>query len=70
MMRIAKMIRVTRTIDGMSQIALSEQIGIPRSAIRRIEAGKSVDIETALKIMAWLFEAEDTTDPDLNERLL
>jgi len=70
MIRIAKMIRVTRTIDGMSQIALSEEIGISRSAIRRIEAGKSVDAAVALKIMAWLFESEDAAEPDSNERLL
>ncbi len=69
-MRIAKMIKVTRTIDGMSQIAMSEQIGISRSAIRRIETGKSVDAGVALKIMASLFEAEDTAEPDLDERLI
>jgi len=70
MTRIAKMIRVARTIDDMSETALSEQIGISRSAIRRIEAGKSIDVLVALKIMAWLFEDDDAGEPDLNERLI
>lgn len=58
MTRISRIIKVTRTIDSMSQEALSAQIGIPRSAVRRVESGKSIDAGVAVKIMAWLFEEE------------
>ncbi len=70
MMRISKMIKVTRTIDGISQVALSEQIGITRSDIRRVESGKSIDVGVALKIMSWLFESEDVDKPNVDERLI
>ncbi len=70
MMRISKMIKVARTIDGISQVALSEQIGITRSDIRRVESGKSIDAGIAIKIMSWLFESEDVDKPNVDERLI
>jgi len=63
MTRIAKTIRLVRATDVISQRDLAEQIGIQRSAIRKVETGKSVDAETALKIMIWLFQADETITP-------
>lgn len=68
MTQISKMIRLVRATDNISQTDLAEQIGISRPVIRRVEAGKSVDIGDALKIITWLFEAADIVKSDLNKR--
>lgn len=70
MTRISKIIRVARTIEGMSQMALSEQIGVPCSSIRRIESNKPVNAGVALKVMFWLFECEDAAQQDVNDRMI
>jgi len=42
--------------DHMTCAQLAKQIGVSKPTLTRIETGKSVDGDTMVKLMLWLFE--------------
>jgi transcriptional regulator with XRE-family HTH domain len=55
---IGTVLRDWRTINRLSQREAAEKIGITPSTMSRIEAGKMVDANTVIYLIAWLFKGK------------
>lgn len=54
--RLAQMLYLWRTVNRLSLREASDQIGITHPTLMRIEHGHACDIETWMKLQAWLFQ--------------
>lgn len=57
-MRLGKAIKLMRMVDNLDQARAAEVIGIGKSTLGRLEAGKGCDAAALVKIIAWLTEDE------------
>lgn len=57
--RFGEMLRLYRTVNGLSLREIAPQIGISHATLMRIETGQAFDAETLLKLWAWML-AEHT----------
>ncbi len=55
-MRIGRILKIYRALEGLEQREVADQIGIGYSTLCRIEKGKSPDAKGMIKIIAWLFD--------------
>jgi len=53
---LARMLRLYRTLSGISATAICAKIGVSRATLYRIESGQGMDHQTFLKILNWLVE--------------
>ncbi len=59
--RLGEMLRLYRTVRGVSLRQLAPQIGTSPATLMRIETGQAMDADTLLKLWTWLL-AEDRVD--------
>lgn len=50
------MLRQYRLLAGIEQRELADRIGVSASSLCRFEAGKSLDEQGTIRLIAWLFE--------------
>jgi transcriptional regulator with XRE-family HTH domain len=53
--RIGKLLKLWRATQEVEQHKLAAEIGMQPSTLCRLEAGKSVDMPTTIKVIAWMF---------------
>lgn len=59
-MRIGTIINRWRLLAQKELNQVADEMGVSRSALKRIESGTVPDGGTLLKLQSWLFESEDT----------
>ncbi len=55
---LGEMLRLYRTVRGLSLREIAPQIGIGHATLMRIETGRAFDAETLLKLWTWMLEGE------------
>jgi len=55
--KLGEMITLYVRWHGLSIRQLADEMGIPSTTVHRIAAGRKVDIETFVKLMAWMVRA-------------
>ena len=58
----AKMINLHLHLNGTSQKAMAEEMGIERRVLARFIRGQSIGGEDTLRVMEWLFRAPPDGD--------
>lgn len=58
-MKIGEVIRCYRRIKDVGIRETSAEIGVSHGTLSRIERGDQMDAYTMMKLMRWLFEAEN-----------
>jgi transcriptional regulator with XRE-family HTH domain len=53
-MRLGKMMRLARALDGRDVRTVGAEIGISASTVSRIENDKACDLKSLGKVLAWL----------------
>jgi hypothetical protein len=53
--RLAQMLHLYRTVNRLSLRDLEPEIGVSKATLMRIEHGYACDVDTWLKLQAWLF---------------
>lgn len=56
--RLGAMLRLYRTVGGQTLREVAPQIGIGHATLMRIEQGKAMDVDTLLRLWAWLLAKE------------
>lgn len=51
---LGEMLRLYRTVRGLSLRDIAPAIGIGHATLMRIEAGQAFDADTLLKLWAWM----------------
>lgn len=54
MMRLGRILRASRVLDGDSLRERAEAIGIDRQALWRLERGQPVNLANFTKLLSWL----------------
>lgn len=57
-MRIGKLIRAYRTLEGIGIRAMAREIGISHGTLSRLERGENVDARTLAKVLAWAMKEQ------------
>lgn len=57
-MKIGKILRQYRLLNDLTHEQLAKEIGIPRAAVLRIEAGNDVGSDKIATLIGWLFRSE------------
>lgn len=52
--RLGEMLRLYRTVGGLSLRELAPEIGISSATLMRIETGQAFDADTLLKLWTWM----------------
>jgi transcriptional regulator with XRE-family HTH domain len=58
-MRLGKLLRLYRLFEGREQKDIAAEIGIGNTVLSRIEAGRSCDMRTLGKLLAWLTDEDN-----------
>lgn len=61
--RLGEMLRLYRTVRGLSLRDVGHTTGISAPTLMRIEYGQSFDVETLFKLWRWFLEAEIVDKP-------
>lgn len=61
--RLAQVLYLWRTVNRLSLRDIAAQSGLSQPTIMRIEHGHSCDVETWMKLQAWLFERVGPSRP-------
>lgn len=58
--RLARALKLIRATEGIGVREMAKDIGISAPTLSRIENGKDVDLDSALKLFAWLLGRDVT----------
>ncbi len=58
MTRLGSVLRLHRTVHDRSLRDVAKEIGTSPATLLRIEQGKAFDVDTLLKLWAWLLQKE------------
>jgi hypothetical protein len=58
--RLGRMLRLLRAADQRDMRSLAAEIGISSATLCRLEAGRSCDVATWLRLQAWLLAAHES----------
>jgi transcriptional regulator with XRE-family HTH domain len=56
--RLGEMLRLYRTVRGLTLRETAPHVGISHATLMRIETGQGFDADTLLKLWTWLMRAE------------
>lgn len=66
--RLGEVLRCYRICENLSTRELALDIGIPRGTLSRIEHGRSMDGQSFVKVLAWLFADEAKNESRTKEQ--